>query len=431
MATILTPGDTVKNYRIIKQINTGAMAISYAATAPGYDKVFFKQYKSPSVRVPWYHKYVDYQREINTRIQTGLIKNMIVNSIDMFEARAGAMTYFQVFEFIEGGENLDEFLNEHRKRPSGASFDKRLIFAKVIMSSINALHKAGIVHCDLKPENLILFRDPEIKAGYRLKLIDIDFAILSFKRAPWHGSEGYVGTAGYLSPEHLTGKVPTDASDIFTCGLILYELLADGGHPYAKDEDKYAKSVLSYRAGKPTFRTAGPGEIDLNLLSETLYKALAPEARYRPSAQEILDVLNGAVAGRPEAKVERPVPIVKPEIPERRIPDKGLGSSKKIELRGPTGVSLGISIKTSIGKYLCQKMGSDAQYLDETQFVIDKNSSGEWIMVPNPSAANETLLNGKAIKGPTPLKGGDTIGVGRESKGIVKLPLKVVFIKED
>jgi serine/threonine protein kinase len=426
MATILNPGDTVNNYRIIKQINTGAMAISYSAKAPGYDKLFLKQYKSPSIRVPWYREYVNYQKEINRRIQTGLIKNMVVNTVEMFEARAGALTYFQVFEFIEGGENLAEFLTKHRKRPSETPFERRLIFAKVIMSSINALHKTGIVHCDLKPENLILFEDPDIKAGYRLKLIDIDFSILSAKRAPWHGIEGYVGTPGYLSPEHLTGKVPNEASDVFTCGLILYELLSDGGHPYSFDEDKYQRAVLSFRADRPAFRTAGSGDVDLAILSDTLHRCLSPDVRQRPPAQEVLDVLNGVKKRESEIKGEKPEPL-RAIKPESYKPTVEKGSSKKIELKSSTGFGLGISIKTNIGKYLCRAMGADSQYLDETQFTIDKNKSGEWMIIPNLRATNETLLNKKAVREPAVLNNGDTIGVGRESKGIVKLPLTVVI----
>ena len=73
--------------------------------------------------------------------------------------------------------------------------------------------------------NVYLIRDPSLGAGYQLKLIDMDFSVLADHRAPWHGYQGYVGSDNYRSPEHLTrGAMPGLASDVFTCGLILYEL---------------------------------------------------------------------------------------------------------------------------------------------------------------------------------------------------------------
>jgi serine/threonine protein kinase len=52
----------------------------------------------------------------------------------------------------------------------------------------------------------------------------MDFSLLSDQRAPWHGHQGYVGTDNYRSPEHMTrGRLPGLASDVFTCGLMLYE----------------------------------------------------------------------------------------------------------------------------------------------------------------------------------------------------------------
>jgi eukaryotic-like serine/threonine-protein kinase len=53
---------------------------------------------------------------------------------------------------------------------------------------------------------------------YRLKIIDMDFSFFTDKKAPWDGHEGYFGTPGYMSPEHMTRQVPGPASDVFTLG---------------------------------------------------------------------------------------------------------------------------------------------------------------------------------------------------------------------
>jgi serine/threonine protein kinase len=70
----------------------------------------------------------------------------------------------------------------------------------------------------------------------------MDFSVLVDRRAPWHGYQGYVGSDNYRSPEHITrGAVPGLASDVFTCGLMLHELLA-GVHPYwQEDQAEYAR----------------------------------------------------------------------------------------------------------------------------------------------------------------------------------------------
>jgi serine/threonine protein kinase len=105
-----------------------------------------------------------------------------------------------------------------------------------MLAGINAIHRAGVIHTDLKPENFYLLPDPAMAVKYKLRVIDMDFSLLEGKQAPWHGHEGYVGTPGYLSPEHLAGKVPVKASDVFTLGLILGQVLG-GGHPAAPSLD--------------------------------------------------------------------------------------------------------------------------------------------------------------------------------------------------
>ena len=113
------------------------------------------------------------------------------------------------------------------------------------------------MHADLKPANAYLIEDPTIGSGYQLKLIDMDFSLLADRRAPWHGYQGYVGTDNYRSPEHLTrGAVPGLASDVFTCGLMLYELLA-GEHPYWRDDQaEYARARAGLRGQAAGARSA-------------------------------------------------------------------------------------------------------------------------------------------------------------------------------
>jgi len=405
MARKLKEGQVVNTYTIDSLINSGAFAISYKARDSTGRSVFLKQYKSPSCKVSWYSDYVDYQEDLKDRIEGSFVKNMAVSFIDLFEEKAGPMTYFQVFEFVDGGEDLSKILERIELDSRSFSWEQRVIFAKVMMGSIRQLHAAKIIHCDLKPENLQLFEEPEISARYRLKLIDMDFSILSDKKAPWHGEQGYVGTPGYLSPEHLAGKTPLMASDIFTCGLIMYELLAEGGHPYQLDEEEYASAVQEHRVGVPKLAGDMIGRAIDDHVAEMMYTCLSTDPSKRPTAEEVLDILNG--------KGERlisPEPIsvstTMPAPTPSSAPEPIKTGNRKIVLCSETGEKLSFGIKTDVGKYLCKGMGADSQFMDKVQFSLEQHGSEEWQVVPNTSAPNETILNGKAVTSPTTLSEG-------------------------
>jgi serine/threonine protein kinase len=213
MAKKLKVGDELRGYRVTKVFGPGAMAISYAAASSDGRKIFLKQYKSPAPTVVWYAPFVDYQQELAARVRGGKAAHYAVRLVDAFEERWGGPCYFQAYEFVEHGGDLQHIFDEEREQHhrTGASplvdpavWQRHVTWAKVFMAGIAALHESKIVHADLKPPNVYLIRDPSIGAGYQLKLIDMDFSVLADRRAPWHGHQGYVGTDNYRSPEHLT-----------------------------------------------------------------------------------------------------------------------------------------------------------------------------------------------------------------------------------
>jgi hypothetical protein len=86
-----------------------------------------------------------------------------------------------------------------------------------------------------------------------------------------------------------------------------------------------------------------------------------------------------------------------------------------------------IRIKTRVGKSNVTQFGDDAKYWANVQFILDKQGDG-WVVAHNAKAPNETLLNGKTVTGIKPLKDGDVLAVGKESDGIIRLPLKVQIV---
>lgn len=413
MAKKLKSGDVIHGYRITKVFGPGMMAISYGALAPSGSKVFFKQYKSPAPTVVWYDAFVAYQKELSERVRSGKAAHFAVRQLDAFEDRWGGQCYFQAYEFVENGADLQQMLDkereQHRRTKTAPALDpavwtRHVTWAKVLTAGIAALHEAKIVHADLKPANAYLLEDPTIGSGYQLKLIDMDFSLLADRRAPWHGFQGYVGSDNYRSPEHVTrGAVPGLASDVFTCGLILYELLA-GEHPYLQeDQAEYAARVKAYAAKPPALLRSLPPPANNAEVSAALHRCLSPDPAARPTAAALRDALSGRAA------------VTKPT----RAPL----ASDGITLLGPNGRSLQLAVRTELGKTLVRQFGPDGEFWDNQQCVLERHAGKQWFVAPIAGTTNETLVNGKTLTSPQALREGDLIAVGRQDKGVVKLPL--------
>lgn len=434
MAKKLKVGDTIRGYRVTKSFGPGAMAISYAAQSADGRKIFLKQYKSPAPTVVWYGPFVDYQQEIASRVRNGKAAHYAVRLVDAFEERWGGPCYFQAIEFVENGGDLGQLFDEEREahRASGVSplrdaavWARHVTWAKVLMAGIAALHESRIVHADLKPPNVYLIKDPSIGSGYQLKLIDMDFSLLADKRAPWHGHQGYVGSDNYRSPEHLArGATPGLASDVFTCGLMLYELLA-GTHPYWRDDQaEYAQLVRAHAAKPATLARTMPGPATNAEVSQALHRCLSPDPAARPTAAELRAVLSGRGARRAEAPVAgsaagAPVGAAAPGA-RAAAPI----ASARLRLVGGDGRALEIGVRTEVGKHIVRQFGADAEFWDARQVVLERGPGG-WQASPVAGVPNETLLNGEILAAPRPLREGDVLAVGRKAKGIVKLPLTV------
>ena len=435
MAKKLRVGDVLRGYTVTKVFGPGAMAISYAAKAPTGEKIFLKQYKSPAPTVVWYGPFVDYQQELAHRIRSGKAALYAVRLVDAFEEPWGGPCYFQAYEFVEHGGDLQHILEEEREqhRRSGTHpvkdpevWARHVTWAKVLVAGIAALHEAKVVHADLKPPNVYLLRDPSIAAGYQLKLIDMDFSVLADKRAPWHGFQGYVGSDNYRSPEHMTKKAaPLLASDVFTCGLILWELLA-GTHPYwREDQAEYAQLVRAHAATPPALLGVMPPPADNAEVAAALHRCLSPDPAARPTAGELRNVLSGREARRPETATTPARSAAAAPAPRPPVATGSALTAERIRLVGDGGRALELGVRTELGRHLVRQFGNDAAVWDTRQVVLERATDGRWQVVPVAGTTNETLVNGEALTGPRPLAEGDVLAVGRTAKGIVKLPLTV------
>ena len=196
------------------------------------------------------------------------------NVVTVFDEGRDGADAFMVMELVRGRTLRDVLADRGPLRPHEAA---RLVAQ--IAAALDAAHEAGVIHCDVKPANVIVDQQGTAKLT--------DFGIARAARGP--REHELIGTARYIAPERIEGRAPTERSDIYSLGLVAYELLA-GKPPNAEMETEDLLRVrLDGRA--PSLRSARVGiseEID-----RVVAKALArdPQGRYASAGAFARDLL--------------------------------------------------------------------------------------------------------------------------------------------
>lgn len=144
------------------------------------------------------------------------------NIVRFYGMEHDALDVFIVMDFIEGETLRDVIFNS--KEPF--SIEKTLEIVEPICSALHYAHEMGIVHCDIKPANIILAKNGEVMVS--------DFGIARSMDAATSTMVG-VGTPAYMAPELIKGEDPTAQSDIYSLGITLYEMLTGGERPFTGD----------------------------------------------------------------------------------------------------------------------------------------------------------------------------------------------------
>jgi serine/threonine-protein kinase len=199
------------------------------------------------------------------------------NLVNVFDQGTDNQIIFLVMEFVPG-INLRDALNDHGALPP----DRALEILEPLTSGLAAAHSAGILHRDLKPENVFLSDNGTVKLG--------DFGLA--REITSHTQTGsVVGTAAYLSPELVLRGQADARSDIYSLGVMAFELLT-GKQPYGGDQ---AVQIAYQHANSniPAPSSLNPGVPEL--LDEIVLWATARNPNDRPkSAQELLPVVSRA-----------------------------------------------------------------------------------------------------------------------------------------
>jgi serine/threonine-protein kinase len=192
------------------------------------------------------------------------------NIVSIYDRGSANGSYFIVMEYIEG-RTLKELLVTRGPCPVPVAIS----YARQILAALRQAHRAGIIHRDIKPHNVIVDREGRVKVA--------DFGIARAGTTSQMTEAGsIIGTAQYLSPEQARGAPVDESSDLYSTGIVLYELLT-GEVPFTGETAvEIAMKHLSQVPEPPsTIRAEIPHDLDLIVL-----RALAKDAaeRYRSAA---------------------------------------------------------------------------------------------------------------------------------------------------
>jgi eukaryotic-like serine/threonine-protein kinase len=207
------------------------------------------------------------------------------NIVSIYDRGEAEDTYYIAMEFLDG-RTLKELIVGHGAAPVRVAIE----YARQILSALRFAHRHGIVHRDIKPHNVL------VDAEGRVKVTDFGIARAGTSQMTETGS--IVGTAQYLSPEQARGGEVDQRSDLYSLGVVLYELLT-GKTPFEGDTPvEVAMKHLSNAPKPPSeLRKDIPPELDMVVL-----RALAkdPNDRYQ-SADEMEGDLDRVARGLPVA----------------------------------------------------------------------------------------------------------------------------------
>ena len=224
---------------------------------------------------------VRFERE--ARATSALVSPHTVTVFDFGLAEDGS--WFMAMELLEG-----ETLGERLKRVGRMSAEEAVRITREALLSLAEAHGKGIIHRDLKPDNLFLMRMPS-DAGEREVCKVLDFGIAKVMHAdPDHVDQletqaGTVfGTPRYMSPEQAQG-VPLDArSDLYSMGVMLFQMLS-GQAPFV-DDDAVVVMARHIKDEPPSLSTVAPDALIPPALEIAVRRALAKRRHERPQSAE-------------------------------------------------------------------------------------------------------------------------------------------------
>jgi serine/threonine protein kinase len=255
-----------RRYKLLGPLGAGGMAVVYKAQDLSLGRL---------VAVKILREALTHEQEFLARFQqeARAAANLThTNIVTVHDFGRDGERYYIVMEYVEG-KDLKTLIKE------GAPFkiERALDLCVQICAGIGYAHRAGLVHCDVKPQNML------VTAEGRVKITDFGIARALSSLPTNEATDVVWGSPQYYSPEQAAGEAPTPASDVYSIGVVMYEMLA-GRLPFVASTQQ-ALALMHLREEPPNlalFNAAIP-----ETLERIVHKVLAkePSARYRTADQ--------------------------------------------------------------------------------------------------------------------------------------------------
>jgi eukaryotic-like serine/threonine-protein kinase len=292
-------GTVVGRFRIGERLGKGGMGEVYRAEDTKLKRTVALKRLAPSLRSDslYRHRFLE-EAERASRFGDAQVAAVY----DVLEERG---EIFLILEYVEG-QNLRQRLRQP------LSLDEFFRIAMQCAEALVSAHGHGIVHCDIKPENIML------SSAGKIKILDFGVA----KHLPRSDQSStvdragtFAGTPAYMSPEVLLERVPDGRADIFSLGVVFYEVLT-GQHPFLAG---------SFLATTDRIRNETPTPVRIFNRSVTpelealVNKAMAKDASHRyVSASELLEALREVHGDLSDAGLARVVPLRVEDRPKKK-----------------------------------------------------------------------------------------------------------------
>lgn len=253
-------------YEILEVIGTGGMAVVYKAMCHRLNR-----FVAVKILRDEFAEDEEFRQRFQTEAQAVAMLSH-PNIVSVYDVSHSDGVEYIVMELIEGVT-----LMQYMKKKGALGWKEALHFAVQISKALEHAHEKGIVHRDIKPQNIMILKDGTIKVA--------DFGIAALESAQEKKSDQTVGSVHYIAPEQARGEQPDPRSDIYSLGVVMYEMLT-GKMPY--DGDTAEQVALKHITG----HAVPPQELNPDIpeeLARITLKAMNADigARYQ-SASELL-----------------------------------------------------------------------------------------------------------------------------------------------
>jgi eukaryotic-like serine/threonine-protein kinase len=321
-------------YRVEATLARGGMATVYRAVDIRLDRVVALKVMHPELAADeaFVARFIDEARSAARLSHPAVVA--------VFDQGEDSGTVYLAMEYVDG-RTLRQLLREQGRLSPAQALD----VLDPVLAALDAAHASGIVHRDVKPENVLVGDDGRVKVA--------DFGLAKALTNPSTLTRGLLlGTVNYISPEQALGEVATPRSDVYSAGVMLYELLT-GRPPHTGPTDfVVVRRHIEEDVPKPSLdEPTVPAHVD-----ELVRRATQREPLRRfPNAREFLAELRVArgelapavlglepresagvsVAEALTSHVEYPVPIRRPDAPDVSHPTRQRPRPRRGQWRGP------------------------------------------------------------------------------------------------